>query len=312
MKKSKKRRILIIIAAVLFVLVVGLGFASNYMFNYAFVREDKSFIKSGSSQALKKDQAWLKKYPKQIWYEQSAQGKLKLEAAFVPAAKQTNKTIVVFHGYTKNKEHMADYIRMFHNNGYNVLAPDARASGASEGKIIGYGWPDHYDDLLWIKRLIKKTGKSNAQIGLFGVSMGGATVMFLAGEKLPRQVKVLIEDCGYSSINSELSYQLNQMFHLPSFPLIPSVNLETRLRGGYNFNDGDSIAQLKKNKLPILFIHGSKDTFVPTKMVYDNYQATSAPKQLLVVKGASHAGSFEKKRIKYQKTVVNFLNKYLP
>lgn len=282
------------------------------MFNYAFVRSDKSFIKSNLPVALKKSQSWLRSTPKETWYERSSQGNLRLAANFVPAAKKTNQTIVIFHGYTRDSEYMADFIQLFHDQGYNVLAPDARASGKSEGKIIGYGWPERKDNLRWINKLIQKTGGNKAQIGLFGVSMGGASVMFLAGEKLPSQVKVLVEDCGYSSIKGELTYQLKEMFNLPSFPLIPAVNLETRVRGGYNFNDGDAIKQLQKNKLPILFIHGSKDSFVPTKMVYDNYRATNAPKKLYVVKGAEHANSYATEPTKYRKTVGTFIKNYLP
>lgn len=311
-KKGKKHWGLRIIVIFLVIVGIGLAFASNYLYHYAFVAGPKSFINSDTTPRLKRAQTWLKNAPKETWEQQSADGKLKLVANFVPAAQKTHKTIVVFHGYLDNKELMAEYIQLFHRMGYNVLAPDARAAGQSEGKIIGFGWPDHYDDLLWLQQLIKKKGGSQAEIGLFGVSMGGATVMFLAGEKLPKQVKVLVEDCGYSSIKAELAYQLKQMFKLPSFPLIPLVNQETKIRAGFYFNDGDALAQLKKNKLPILFIHGSKDTFVPTAMVYDNYQATTAPKQLWLVKGAKHASSYDLNPQEYERRVGRFIQTYLP
>ena len=309
MKKKKKRRLIWA-----FVILLGLlfKFGCDYMFNYAFVRSEKDFINSKDSISVRKAQNWLKKTKKETWYENSADGKLKLVANFVPAESFTNKTIVVFHGYTKNKEHMADYIHLFHKAGYNVLAPDARASGESEGKVIGYGWPERKDNLRWINQIIKRTGGSKSEIGLFGVSMGGASVMYLAGESLPSEVKVLVEDCGYSSIRAELTYQLYQMFKLPSFPLIQGVNIKTRVRGGYDFNEADATKQLQKNKLPILFIHGSNDKFVPTKMIYDNYKATSAPKKMLIVKGASHANSFEKEPQNYRNTVIGFIRKYMP
>ncbi len=307
-----KRWILRFFLIFIIILIIGLIFVSNYLYNYAFVTGNKDFISSEVTPKLKTAQTWLKSTPKETWYQESADKKLKLVAVFVPAIKKTNKTIVVFHGYLKNKEFMADYIKFFHQQGYNVLAPDARALGQSEGKVIGYGWLDHYDDLLWINQLIKKRGGKNAKIGLFGVSMGGATVMYLSGEKLPHQVKVLVEDCGYSSIKGELSYQLKQMFNLPSFPLLPIVNQETKIRGGYYFYDGGALAQLKKNKLPILFIHGSKDNFVPTKMVFDNYKATSAVKKLWVVKNAKHANSYDRYPKEYEQRINSFLQTYLP
>ena len=182
--------------------------------------------------------------------------------------------------------HMARYIRLFHNLGYNVLAPDDRASGRSQGKYITFGWPDRLDYVKWIKQVIAKKG-SDSQIGLFGVSMGGATVMMVSGERLPKQVKAIVEDCGYSSIESELSEQLKQQFNLPKEPMITAARIMGTIRVGYDFGKGSSTKQLEKNKLPIFFIHGDSDTFVPTKMVYENYKATSAPKKLWVTKNTS-------------------------
>ena len=100
----------------------------------------------------------------------------------------TNETIVIAHGYRENSLLMASYIRMFHDPGYNVLAPDDRGAGRSEGHYITFGWQDRLDYQNWLKRLIAKKGQ-DSKIGLFGVSMGGATVMMMSGEKLPKQVK---------------------------------------------------------------------------------------------------------------------------
>jgi fermentation-respiration switch protein FrsA (DUF1100 family) len=88
----------------------------------------------------------------------------------------------------------------------------------SEGDYIGFGWPDRKDYLLWIQKVLDRVG-NNAQIALHGVSMGGATVMMVSGESLPQQVKVIVEDSGYTSVYEELSYQMNRIFNLPSFPL---------------------------------------------------------------------------------------------
>ena len=65
----------------------------------------------------------------------------------------------------------------------------------------------------------------NAEIVLYGVSMGGATVMMASGEDLPGNVKAIIEDCGYSSVWDEFSYQLQALFNLPEFPLCSFLQL---------------------------------------------------------------------------------------
>jgi uncharacterized protein len=166
-----------------------------------------------------------------------------------------------------NKEQMASYIRLWHRQGYNVLAPDDRGNGQSQGDYYGFGWPDRLDYLKWTRQVIRRVGQ-NSQIGLFGVSMGGATVMMMSGEKLPSQVKAIIEDCGYTSVGDELGYELNQLYHLPKFPLLYTASWVAQAKAHFNFMTASSVNQLKKNKLPIFFIQGAKDTFVPTKMVY--------------------------------------------
>lgn len=291
------------------VLLIGSGLAgaSLYLFNYAFVPGEKTFL---SAHRVTADQRWLAQTTKQTWYEESATDHLKLVADYVPAAHATKKTIVVAHGYMDTKERMASYIRLYHRLGYNVLAPDDRASGESQGRYITFGWLDRLDYVKWVKQIIRRNGKQS-QIGLFGVSMGGAMVMMMSGEKLPSQVKAIIEDCGYTSIKTELGYQLKELFNLPEFPLLYTAALVGRIKLGFNFLKASALTQLKKNKLPIFFIHGAKDTFVPTWMVKENYRATHAPKQLWIVPKAKHAGSFQMDPATYAEKTGAFFARYL-
>ena len=307
MRKHKKAW-LIGLLSIFGVLLMGLVGASLYFYQYAFVPSKKSFLSGGESRIVKDGKAWLKTVHKETWTEKAAGADLKLVADYVPAAKPTNKTVVVAHGYMNTKEFMAPQIKMFHDAGFNVLAPDDRGHGQSQGNYIGYGWPDRLDYLKWINQIIKKQGQQS-QIALYGVSMGGATVMYLSGEKLPSQVKSIVEDCGYTSIIDELTYQAKAMFNLPKWPLIPSVALTATIKAGYNVFDASAITALQKNTPPILFIHGSKDKFVPTSMVYQNYRAaTKSKKALWVVKGAGHAKSFPDHQQAYSKRVVGWFN----
>ncbi|MEN2325453.1 alpha/beta hydrolase [Lacticaseibacillus paracasei] len=307
MRKHKKAW-LIGLLSIFGVLLMGLVGASLYFYQYAFVPSKKSFLSGGESRIVKDGKAWLKTVHKETWTEKAAGADLKLVADYVPAAKPTNKTVVVAHGYMNTKEFMAPQIKMFHDAGFNVLASDDRGHGQSQGNYIGCGWPDRLDYLKWINQIIKKQGQQS-QIALYGVSMGGATVMYLSGEKLPSQVKSIVEDCGYTSIIDELTYQAKAMFNLPKWPLIPSVALTATIKAGYNVFDASAITALHKNTRPILFIHGSKDKFVPTSMVYQNYRAaTKSKKALWVVKGAGHAKSFPDHQQAYSKRVVGWFN----
>ena len=107
---------------------------------------------------------------------------------------------------------MNPYARAYQEQGYNTLQPDNRAHGQSEGNYIGMGYLDQYDVLSWIGYILEKD--SEAEIVLHGVSMGAATLMMLSGqENIPDNVKVIIEDCGYTSAKDYLTWKLKRRFH---------------------------------------------------------------------------------------------------
>lgn len=305
--RIRKHRVLLGIIALLFVVSVG---ASFYFFHVAQIREEKSFInnngRSKGTPIYAYEQSFDQLTKETLWM--TNQG-LKQDAWYVPAETATNKTVIVVHGFTNDKEDMKPYAWMFHELGYNVLMPDNMSHGDSEGQIIGYGWNDRLNVIKWAEMLVEQN--SDSEITLFGVSMGVATVMMASGEEsLPDQVVNIIEDCGYSSVWDELKYQAKEMYNLPAFPILYEVSAISKIRAGFSYGQASSVNQLKNNTRPVLFIHGSDDTFVPTSMVYKNYQATQGEKELYIVKGAGHAKSFETDPQAYIEKILTFLKKY--
>lgn len=152
-----------------------------------------------------------------------------------------------------------------------------------------------------------------AEVVLFGISMGGATVMMTAGEAdLSSNVKCVIEDCGYSSVWDEFAGQLKEMFGLPTFPVLDAASLVTQLRAGYGFQEASAVEQLKKTSLPMLFIHGEEDTFVPYAMLDVVYQACASPeKELLSIPSAEHGEASSVDPERYWSTVEAFLAKHM-
>ncbi|MGG5358429.1 MULTISPECIES: alpha/beta hydrolase [unclassified Enterococcus] len=304
-----------IVIGLVIILSIGLIWAGNYFYNYAVVPSKKDFLENdtpGTHQEANssEEKQWFTNEKNRSYWTQTSDDQLKLSAIYLPAEKETHQTAIVAHGYMGNAETMSSYAKMFHDMGYNVLVPDARGHGKSEGDYIGFGWHERKDYVRWIDQVLAKNGSSE-KIVLYGVSMGAATVMMTSGEKLPTNVKAIIEDCGYSSVTDELTYQLGDMFNLPAFPLIPMTSLITKLKAGYFFGEADAVKQLHKNKTPMLFIHGDADTFVPFSMLEKVYNATDAPKEKYVVHGAEHAKAFRADEKKYKETVQNFLEKYV-
>nr|WP_272873513.1 alpha/beta fold hydrolase [Anaeromicropila herbilytica] len=285
----------IVLATFIIICIIGtviLGFLGNYLYNYALNSNAKKTIFSSSEKKLETsgeikepDQAWLLKKAKDITLNSK-------DGLLLHAYEINNKSdiyVIAVHGYRSEGLGMASYAKHFNNIGYNVLVPDLRGHGKSEGNNVGMGWPDRLDLLEWINVILKE--KKNAKVILMGVSMGAATVMMASGEKLPSQVKCIIEDCGYTSVWDEFKLQLKNEFHLPAFPVLNAASVVTRLRAGYDFTEADAAKQVRKSKTPILFIHGDSDTFVPYSMLEPLYNAAKCAKMKVVIKGAEHAKS---------------------
>ncbi len=217
--------------------------------------------------------------------------------------------VIALHGYDDSGKSMSQLIGGFYSKGYNILLPDMRGHGKSEGSYIGMGWHDRLDVISWIEYLNKEY--DSPQIIIYGVSMGGATAMMVSGEKLPSNVKCIIEDCGYSSVKEELTYQSKTLIHMPYFPFVWSADVATKICAGYSFSEASALEQVKKSQTPTLFIHGDADTFVPVENAYEVYEAATCEKQLLIVPGAQHASSMFKDYRLYWNTVYDFVDKYL-
>lgn len=231
---------------------------------------------------------------------------LKLHATYFPG-KDKQKVVICFHGYTSKG--MSDYIGLsdyYLKHGYGMLLPDARAHGTSEGEYIGFGCLDRKDALGWINWVIKNCGEE-VQILLHGTSMGGATVLMASGCELPGQVKGIISDCGFTSPKEVFTHVLHSMYHLPAFPLIQITDFVNRKKAGYGMDECNAAREVRKAKVPILFIHGDADTFVPCEMCDEIYKNCASKKRKLIVKGAAHAESYYKDTKTYENTLDEFI-----
>ena len=228
---------------------------------------------------------------------------------YILKTENSDKWAITVHGYTNKAESMSAMAYKYHSLGYNILMPDLRGHGKSEGSYVGMGWHDRLDILKWIDLIIKEN--KDAKILLHGISMGAGTVMMVSGEELPENVKVIIEDCGYTSAKEQLAYNLKTMFKLPSFPILNFCSLITKIKDNYFISEASAIKQLQKAKVHILFIHGDKDKFVPFYMLDKLYNACSSKKDKLIIKDVGHAKSESLKSDLYWNKVEDFIKPYM-
>lgn len=222
--------------------------------------------------------------------------------------KKSNKVAILIHGYYASHSDLNSQASIFLKHGFNVFAPDLRAHGKSTGKTIGMGAYDKSDTLLWIDKIIDIFGV-RSKIVLFGVSMGGATVCLLSGENLPKNVKCIVSDCAYDSLEEQFRFVLKKKIRLPEFPLLKIAKQYIKLKAKYDLDDVRPVDAVAKSNLPILFIHGTADELVPFEMVNNLYAASINPKsELYVVKDGGHSLCFAKNPKKYEDTMINFVN----
>lgn len=292
---------------------------SYYMLNYSLRPDGKILAKNADSYPF-----MYKNYPfLRPWVDSLRQVDglkdtfvlnprgVQLHAYYIAAPQPTKKTAVIVHGYTDNA------IRMFmigylynHDLKFNILLPDLQHQGDSEGPAIQMGWKDRLDVMQWMDIANRLYGDST-QMVVHGISMGGATTMMVSGEPQPYFVKCFVEDCGYTSVWDEFSHELKATFHLPPFPLMNATSRLCEKKYGWNFKEASSLVQVAKCPLPMFFIHGADDTYVPTWMVYPLYEAKPAPKQLWIVPGATHAVSYKENKEEYTQKVREFVDRYI-
>lgn len=254
---------------------------------------------------MEKRKAYMLEQPHEEVYMTSKDG-LKLHGCFFPGPADSKKLVICFHGYTS--QCMSDYIGLsdyYLKHGFRMLLVDARAHGQSEGTYIGFGCLDRYDALGWINWVIDKCGE-NIEIFLHGTSMGGATVLMTSGLDLPKQVKGIVSDCGFTSPKEVFTHVLHSMYHLPAFPIIPLADKINKKKAGYGLDDCNAAREVRKAKVPMLLIHGDNDSFVPCWMCEEIYKNCASPTKKLIVPGAAHAESYYKDMKAYEQALDEF------
>lgn len=233
-----------------------------------------------------------------------------LVGRYYPSDEPSNLFLVLSHGCRSSGiGEFGDISERYHKRNYNMLIIDHRACGDSQGEYMGFGYYESQDAMLWLKYLNDRFG-NDIKIFLHGISMGSATVLMMSNKDLPSNVKGIVADCSYTSAWDEFAYQLSTSFKMPVHPLLDMVNREAVKKAGYDFRDASPVNCVKQAKVPILFIHGACDDFVPTYMVNELYDACVSEKDKMIVPDAPHARSYQTHPEMYLEKVNAFIEKY--
>lgn len=313
-----KKRLIYSLVALLVVFAAATTYGSFYLVDYALKSAPESHRKNwGKAMDWYPElKPWLDSIKTEgAWSDTFAimSDGLRAHAVCIKSRKAEGRTAVVVHGYTNNSIDMLHIARIYNKEmHYNVVLPDLHGHGLSQGDDIQMGWFDRLDVLKWIDLAPKmfSTVGDSMRLVVHGISMGAATTMCVSGEHTPDYVKCFVEDCGYTSAWDEFAHELRGRFSLPEFPLLYTASWLTQAKYGWSFKEASPLKQVAKCKKPMFFIHGDKDTFVPTWMVYPLYEAKPQPKQLWIAPGSEHAFAYRDHREEYIKKVEAFVGKY--
>lgn len=219
--------------------------------------------------------------------------------------------ILFFHGYRGSALRDGNGILLFAQRaGYNALLVDQRCHGKSGGKAITFGIKERYDCMDWIRYANRRFGEKT-QIVLAGISMGASTVLMTADLGLPKNVKGIMADCPYSAPKEILKEVMKQM-KFPVNVTYTAVKLGAKMFGGFDIEEHSPLESMKNCRIPVLFIHGDEDYFVPANMSQECYEAcASQDKRRVLVKGAAHGMSYCVDGPLYEKEIQDFLDKII-
>ena len=311
-----KKKTLLWSLAIIAALVVGVVVAAHFMLVYALQPDNRGKDLQGSLEYMYEEYPYLRPWVDSL----EAAGALRdtfivrdgtrLHACYVAAPAETRATAVIVHGYTDNAIRMFMLAHLYnHELGYNVLLPDLQYSGLSGGDSFRMGWLDRLDVLRWMD--VADSIFGGTRMVVHGISMGAATTMMVSGEEQRPFVRCFVEDCGYTSVWDEFEHELRGRFGLPAFPLLYVADWLCGVEHGWTFREASAVEQVRKCRLPMLFIHGDADDFVPTWMVYELFEAKPQPKEIWVVPGAAHAVSCRDNRDQYVWRVRRFVSRYI-
>lgn len=304
--------ILIIIAILVIVFFLATGL---YIFKSTVTRKlhdiEKSYTRYVENNLF--DEALYNSASKEDITLKSFDG-LNLTSTLIMNENPTNKFIVLVHGVSICYVGSLKYFDIFYKNGFNVLIVNQRRHGKSEGKYSTYGFYEKYDVNMWIEYLKSRFG-NDIILGLHGESMGAGTVM----ETIPLNdsIKFVIEDCGYSNFHELIGFQIthaykNRLVRKILRPSLIFANFFMKTKAKFSMKKIVPIDIVSSTSLPMMFIHGKEDYFVPWYMAVDLYKAkTKGYKELYLVEGAKHAEALEVNKILYEKKIMTFIEKAL-
>ena len=234
----------------------------------------------------------------------------RLVAHYYPS-QENKRTIIAMHGWRSSwKIDFCVILDYWHKIGCNVLLCEQRGHKNSGGDYTGFGLVERYDVQTWAN-WVHDNKSEDIPIYLCGASMGASTVLMASALEMPSNVKGIIADSGFTSAQEIWKHVAIKNLHVPYTNLNRAIaNKLCYSKIQMNADGYSTLDAMKTNKLPIMFIHGAADSFVPVEMTYRNYAACNAPKRLCISPQADHVMTYLFDKEQYERIVEEFFDSF--
>ncbi|MGD0939814.1 MAG: alpha/beta fold hydrolase [Terracidiphilus sp.] len=220
-----------------------------------------------------------------------------LRAWSIPPLHGNGDVVILLHGQTDNRAGMLGNAELLLDHGYSVLLPDARAHGTSGGDLATYGVKEAGDLRLWFDWL-QRSMPPRCIYGL-GESMGAAQL--LQSLRTTPGFCAVAAESSFASFREASYDRLGEKLHSGAWagstllrPAVEAGFLYARWKYGVDFEQASPENAVAASRVPVLLIHGLKDTNLPPRHS-EEIQAHNSSRfpavQLWEPKEAGHCGA---------------------
>ncbi len=229
-----------------------------------------------------------------------------LQIYFVPSQKPSKNFAVIAHGYSYTHHGAVKYAQMMRELGYNIVMFDERFHGLTGGSNCSMGFYEKFDLYDIISDTFTRFD-NDIYLGTYGESMGGAAVVL--EQALDKRIKFVITDCAFSDLSLLLGHLIKSRTGLPKYPIIWIANLFFKLVTKVSIFQVSPKNALRDASVPMLFMHGAEDGFIPPLHSQILYDACQTGKDIYI--GQNHAKHTDASRynpVKYREVLRHFLD----
>jgi len=198
------------------------------------------------------------------------------------ASGERRGTLIYLHGVADNRASGTGVIERFRKRGFDVVAYDSRAHGASDGHGSTYGFFEKED----LQRVIDAI--EPGPIVLVGSSLGAAVALQVAGED--RRISAVVAAEPFSDLRTVVTERAP--FFFSARTVGKAIKLAER-NGNFRMDAVSPVAAARTITAPVLLIHGAADVDTRPDHSHRVFAALPGPKRLILVPGAGHNESLQ-------------------